>query len=701
MKRMQSISNIQEYLHVLFSFNVLRSYNINVDESLAKFKDYLLKDARNECVFYRGQEARYQSITCSLSRDKGFIANETSMYDETKNTRKKDFVEFNSQLEYLSKMQHYGMPTRLVDFTYNPLVALFFAVQNTNSTDDAIVYVYANVGLEYSDRDVQILALLPSLKSRKLSAIKSHVDESLSINISEQDLQSIIHSTRFVKYSDHFMSSNPRLSSQNGMFAICGNVVENSQVSNRICSIETPKTIEIRIPYSFKETIKNQLDTTFGINESQIYPELTSWSDYIRQKYASNTFKPNKSYSILRTNDISKPGIKRIELYFVLNRKILEAEAKVCIVDGLTTFKKKYNVIWFYVAADGMSYSLGNWAYTGQWIASGVSEMYSKYPLYRNDENGLFWDPSAYFSEDSRNAKDELIMDGEELFLIYHHTFTTLLPIFHHIEMAYEILTLDDFCIEVRKHTHCIREFCKKMSGFGLTSNSDFSSFLYNYIDFVIYLADLTYWIKLEDTPENWLSYRIKGALKGIRNAISSIDLEKKVWISHYHIKKNSLQESEYERLAKPKLSRLFHEQTIPVSKDAIAVEFNLTYSIEGRNLKINAVTNLYNYARLSLFLSIKNGSFLWNGDVLIENGIFSIDIDYDITGYRDYSIELSLYYPRKQMIEFVNLAGQEYEYLTGRWVNHAGIDSGLHYTNYISVQDGEIIVTEYDFDFK
>lgn len=53
--------------------------------------------------------------------------------------------------ELIVLAQHHGLPTRLLDWTHNPLVALFFAVQSNDDTDAAVYALEAGVVLDVMD----------------------------------------------------------------------------------------------------------------------------------------------------------------------------------------------------------------------------------------------------------------------------------------------------------------------------------------------------------------------------------------------------------------------------------------------------------------------------------------------------------------------------------------------------------------------
>ncbi len=71
------------------------------------------------------------------------INDEASNFREMIIRSPEEFKEDKTTLEKLVKMQHFSLPTRLLDITSNPLIALFFASGNFNNiSTDGKVYVF-------------------------------------------------------------------------------------------------------------------------------------------------------------------------------------------------------------------------------------------------------------------------------------------------------------------------------------------------------------------------------------------------------------------------------------------------------------------------------------------------------------------------------------------------------------------------------
>lgn len=63
-----------------------------------------------------------------------------------KGARPHALVQPQDQWEWLALAQHYGLATRLLDWTTNPLGALYFAVERADVTTDSVVWCYHHRG---------------------------------------------------------------------------------------------------------------------------------------------------------------------------------------------------------------------------------------------------------------------------------------------------------------------------------------------------------------------------------------------------------------------------------------------------------------------------------------------------------------------------------------------------------------------------
>ena len=256
-------------------------------ESTTDALSYLYSFTRNTSTFrFRGQANSAWSIKPSVYRYCDFeryqtVQHENLMLQSKPKNPIPPLMHTSFDLEWLMLCQHYDIPTRLLDWTTDILVALFFACYNKNE-------INKNGALFICDQmDYPAFAAYntPNMKSEELSFISTAI-------------------------------INPRMRMQSGSFMLWGHVPLNDESTETYDLFEYIRTIDnpsiflkrIIIPAQKKERILAELSEIYGINCSSLYIE----NGYLEKKYKHNfpSLKEDIRLATLYTTDADRLNLE-------------------------------------------------------------------------------------------------------------------------------------------------------------------------------------------------------------------------------------------------------------------------------------------------------------------------------------------------------------------------------------------------------
>ena len=117
--------------------------------SLSEYIDFISKNTSND-YYFRGESGQfYDRISSGLRNSDKFDFNKKNKHRiPFLNYIKEFYMEISNRLSnidrdnFISFAQHHGIPTNLLDVSRDPLVALYFACQETNDSNEGYVYLF-------------------------------------------------------------------------------------------------------------------------------------------------------------------------------------------------------------------------------------------------------------------------------------------------------------------------------------------------------------------------------------------------------------------------------------------------------------------------------------------------------------------------------------------------------------------------------
>jgi len=265
-------------------------------DKVSRYNSTIIENDITGTLLFRGQANIDFPMDVSIFRN-NLISKETALINDLILQEPFEFGNHMTDFEQLVKMQHYGLPTRLLDITTNPLVALYFACEDKSCEDkDGEILILIESLQRPTEKQVQFFAALAEYDGK---SIEYFVDYFVQKGLTSKDMdfkekQDKLENLFRTKYIPVVApKNNERIKRQNGAFLLLG--IDTDQPDYFLKNTFNLKDQLVKdfgdgipraliVPQEYKQSILKELDI-IGINESFVYPELEHQTSYIKNKH--------------------------------------------------------------------------------------------------------------------------------------------------------------------------------------------------------------------------------------------------------------------------------------------------------------------------------------------------------------------------------------------------------------------------------
>lgn len=239
----------------------------------------------HDILLFRGQSNIEWNLVPSIGRknsclyDDSVFWNEKNLVEKAKLEYPKVFCRNYSPIELLATMQHYGIPTRLLDVTENSLVALYFACEGCKNNDGE---VFVFLQKEYRTDNSPVLEIVANTydlmeeSGISVNYLLEYAKEKMKIRTDRSVFRNACKSTNFVVAP----KVDGRQIVQRSRYILFANKLDKTGNSLTTYIQELKKSDEgivasIAIPHENKAKILKALKT-IGISAKTLFPDDVS-----------------------------------------------------------------------------------------------------------------------------------------------------------------------------------------------------------------------------------------------------------------------------------------------------------------------------------------------------------------------------------------------------------------------------------------